>query len=135
MSRNEHFSSGSEDGRREIHIPEEDLRLYRAIGEASRMDAALEEHNRTQPSDLGDPQSLREHLIMSHDWSHHDFVRDESERENVPGLSRIDWEKADRLGQMPELTHGDMRALHHHEHTTLYPEEPHVTHGDSHFHA
>lgn len=131
MSRSEDFQHG-----REFHvqIPSETMAMYRQIGEASQLDASMEKHLRSQPTRLSDPQSLREHLITAHDWSEHDFVRDESDREKVPGLSPIDWEKADREGQMPSLSHRDMHVLHQHDHDQ-YPEEPHTTLGDSHFHS
>lgn len=116
-----------------IRLSPEDVQAYRALADAARLDAALQQHMETRPADLDDPLSLKEHLLYAHQWQVHDFFRDESDRESVPGLSPIDWDSADARGGMPPLTLTDMQVLHSHDHAT-YPDMEHVSEGQHHTH-
>lgn len=129
MSRSDEFEHGGFS----FEIPQRDLEFYRHIGEMSRLDAAMERHIETRPAYLDSPDSLREHLINAHDWHpKRSFVRDEVSQD-IPGMSPIDWDKANETGMMPDYNLQDMRAHHAHEHAE-YDDWHHTTHDGEHFH-
>lgn len=103
-----------------------DLAAYQQVAAWARLDAEVEEQLIRAPVHVEDGPALRLHLLTAHLWNPEDFYRDESDREEVPGLSAIDWDLADREAQMPQLTLSDMQVLHRHEHDVLYPKDwPH----------
>lgn len=115
-----------------VHIPQENMDQYRAMGEHAKLQHSVESAVAGAPVQLNDHAALKAHLVSGHLMNENHFWRDGT-NENHPDMDPIDWDKADRDSQMPAMSHRDLLAQHNDDHAA-YPEDPHTTVGNDHFH-
>lgn len=114
-----------------VHIPAEDMALYRQIADQSRLQASVESAMSQSPVDLSDENSLRAHLVSAH-MEHPDHLWRDGTNEDHPDMDPIDWDAADARGGMPPMSHRDLLAHHKDLHGEY--DDPHTTVGNDHFH-
>ena len=119
----------------EIHINPEDAALYKAIGNASRNQADVENTMRRKPVNMRSKEDMMFHMMTAHDVHPLSLqFYDESEHDSVPALRnrKRDWSGS----TVPALDDKDIRNWHSHEHTggEYASDYPHTNLDDEHFH-
>lgn len=125
----------NEEPEKGIHISPEDVALYKAIGNASRNQADIENTMRKKPINMRSREDMMFHMMTAHEIHPLSLqFYNESEHDAVPSLrdKTRDWSGE----TVPELDYQDIRNWHSHEHTAgEYAEDyPHTTVDDEHFH-
>ena len=137
MGRRDNFSAGhgkddDDNEKFEIHLSPEDVEFYKRLANLSRNHAAMQEHMRTQPTDLSDHVSLQQHLMTAHGLEHYETTHyDWQAHSEIPSIHNRYINSAD---DVQELDTNDLRALHSHDHNKYSEDYPHTTLGSSHFH-
>lgn len=116
----------------EVHLPEESVNFYRQVAEHAKLQHSVESAMEQAPTDLSDHAALKAHLVSAHLMNPDHFWRDDSNADH-PHMDPIDWDHADRTGQMPAMSHRDLLAHHDDDHAA-YPEDKWTTMESDHFH-
>jgi hypothetical protein len=111
-----------------IHLSEDDVNAYKAMHAAAKMQHAGAEIERTRGVSLHDHADLLDHLKSDngHIMGAYANYRN-SHDDHIPGVRPVD-NNFDH-----ELSHRELIALHHHDHSK-YPDMEHTTLDGNHFH-
>ena len=125
-------SAGTNHGH--IQLSEHDINMYKAIREASQLQAAGAEIERTRTVSIHNYNDLLDHMksdnghmIQFAEWrSGHDDYGD-----HIPGVKP---KNPDAEGDEDKLTHRELIAAHEEEHRKYAEDYPHTTLDGEHFH-
>ena len=111
-----------------IEFHPEEVERMKAFVQARDLQHMGAEVERTRTVNIHDHADLLDHLKSDngHIMGRHAEWRNTHEDDHIPGVRPKDWE--DR-----EMTHQELIALHHHDHSK-YDDEPHTTLNGEHFH-